>query len=153
MQRRYATCSGPCEGYRPVNAKGLCPTCNRLKDPVKGPRTVKERPPAKSYSKRAPTGELALFRQIWADRLHVSQVSGKPIEEFDVSCFMHALNKNTYKRFRLDPRNIFLVRKEEHHAYDNEGREALKTMAGWRKVFEMRDALMLESRPARLQSG
>lgn len=89
-------------------------------------------------------GYMKMYMEIWNERPHVSEISGLPIKEFNVSCFMHTLNKNTYKALRHDKRNVFLVLESEHHQYDNVGREALKKDGRWNKVFDRRIELLRE---------
>lgn len=95
-------------------------------------------------------GYMKMYLEIWLERPHVSEVSGKVIPSFDVSCFMHVLNKNTYSSLKLDKRNVFLVLKEEHHHYDNIGRDDLELLPEWEKVFKRHDELMLECSKGRI---
>lgn len=87
-------------------------------------------------------GYMKLYQEIWEERPHVSEISGKPIKEFSTWCFMHILNKSTYKALRHNKSNVFLVLPEEHHHYDNIGREELKQDPKWRKVFDRKLELL-----------
>src|SRR3990172_10387455 len=42
---------------------------------------------------RMPTGELAVFKEIWKKKEHISELSLKPILYFDIWCFSHILSK------------------------------------------------------------
>ena len=65
-----------------------------------------------------PTGELELFKKIWAERVHESFISGRPLMFFDVCFFAHVLPKGTHPQSRLDPENIVLLTREEHNLLD-----------------------------------
>ena len=120
------------------NGLGLCQYHNNK---IKSEK-AKSKPKPKQVSS---SGYMELYREIWSERKHVSELSGKPIPEFSVWCFMHVLNKNTYKKFALNKRNIFLVLTEEHHQYDNVGRKDLETEPMWSKVFERRIELLRDA--------
>lgn len=98
----------------------------------------------KVASKAKGQGYLELYKQIWDERPHVSEVSGEPIKEFNVCCFMHLLNKNTFSQIKHDKRNIFLVLPSEHDQYDNIGRKELTENPLWKPVFDRRLLLLRE---------
>lgn len=85
-----------------------------------------------------PTGELALFQAIWATRQHICQVSGEPIKEFDIRCFMHVISKKAYPAYRLFDKNILLVTPDIHHEYDF-GNKSKEMFA---KVNQLHDELI-----------
>ena len=60
------------------------------------------------------TGELELFKEIWNERIHKSEISGLPLSLFDVKCFHHILTKQAYPEHRLDKDNIILLTRSEH---------------------------------------
>lgn len=84
-----------------------------------------------------PTGELALFKEIWRDRLHISEVSGKPIRFFNVACFAHVVSKGSRPDLRLNPLNIILLTPQEHDLYDNHTHK-LQGLPEWGWVFELK---------------
>ncbi len=93
------------------------------------------------YSKRKKaTGELDLFVEIWNERPHISEVSGKPIKYFNVGCFSHILPKGQFKRFRLKKENIVLKTLEEHFDWTFNKHE-LKDREEWKKIFELETEL------------
>lgn len=96
-----------------------------------------------NFKPRKKTGELKIFKEIWNEREHVSQVSGKHLGEFNVCFFSHILNKGHYPRFRLDKRNIVLKTTKEHQSWETR-RHELKELEEWKWVFELRDKLRLE---------
>ncbi len=114
-----------------IFSKGRCRDCAG-----KSYAKPKQTPIKKSFPK--PTGELALFQAIWLSRPHVCEVTGIPIKDFSVHCFMHVLSKKAYPKFRLNHRNILLVAPNVHHEYDNGDR----SKPVFDKVRELHDALI-----------
>lgn len=74
--------------------------------------------------KKKVTGELELFKAIWAVRKHVSHFSGEVIQDFAPLHFMHVLSKakNQYPHFKLYPKNIVLGTEDEHYLHHNVAR-------------------------------
>lgn len=68
--------------------------------------------------KKGKTGELALFKEIWNERPHFCEVSGKPLKEFSVGLFSHVLTKGAYPGFRLYKKNIVLCTYEWHQTWE-----------------------------------
>ena len=98
-------------------------------------RTVIARTPIKAKFK-APTGQLEVFKEIWNERKHVSEVSGSPLM-FDVQCFHHILTKQAYPKFLLFKPNIILLTRDEHrqiHALSFE--DLIKKDSRWAMVQE-----------------
>lgn len=60
------------------------------------------------------TGELELFKEIWNERPHKSEISGSSLPIFDVKCFHHILTKQAYPEHRLNKENIILLTRSEH---------------------------------------
>jgi len=58
---------------------------------------------------RKPTGELAMFLEIWAEREHVCEHCGRPQPIFMVHCFAHIKPKGTYPELRLVKSNIRIL--------------------------------------------
>lgn len=71
----------------------------------------------KTYVKK-PTGELILFRTIWATRPQKCEVCKNTITEPTVSCFAHILSKGAYNQFRLLDRNIAILCADCHYKFD-----------------------------------
>ena len=42
---------------------------------------------------KQPTGELELFKEVWLERPHVSELSGEKLYFFDINNFHHLLTK------------------------------------------------------------
>ena len=59
-----------------------------------------------------------LFKEIWQERPHISEISGKPLYPIEHSQwhwqFAHVLNKGRYTKWKLEKRNIMLMLPEEH---------------------------------------
>lgn len=75
-----------------------------------------------------PTGEYEVFKMIWGERPHKSEISGRDLEaffgtDFWVNCFAHILNKGLYGKFRLLKENICLCHPDEHQLIDSSTKE------------------------------
>jgi hypothetical protein len=86
--------------------------------------------------------QLDLFKEIWAERPHVSFVSGKPVY-FIAWTFAHVLSKGAYPAFKLKKENIILLTPEEHYKLDHETHKA-KADKSFDKVFELASKLKTE---------
>jgi hypothetical protein len=80
-----------------------------------------------------------MFREIWEERPHRSEISGKKIKHFSLWCFAHVISKGSEPKGRLDKANIVLCTPEEHQLYDNVGVEGLKE---WEWVLLLKDLIL-----------
>ena len=68
------------------------------------------------------TGELQLFNEIWNEREHISEFTGKPLlPKGDYRWhhqFAHVLNKGRFPSMRLRKDNIFLCLPDEQMIQD-----------------------------------
>jgi len=64
---------------------------------------------------KAPTGELAMFKELWESQPHVSEFSGDKLWFFDINNYHHLLHKKPFPRFRLFKPNIIMLTRQEHH--------------------------------------
>lgn len=107
----------------------------------------KEKPFKKGFKplkkKRKSTGEKALFEEIWNERPHISEVSGKPLIEFDVRFFSHVIPKSTYPLFRFNKENIVLKTPQEHNDWQF-SQYKLVDDERWKFVFEKKEKLIRE---------
>lgn len=62
--------------------------------------------------------DLAFFKEIWNERPHVCEVSGDPLDEFNVCFFSHVLTKKSYPKFRHYKKNIVLCTFEWHQIWE-----------------------------------
>lgn len=84
------------------------------------------------------------YLQIWEERDHVSEVSGKALgEEPNYTYFAHILGKGSYPRFRHNPNNVMLMTFEEHYEFDHNTHKA-KNNPMFDKVFEKQRQLKIE---------
>lgn len=109
------------------------------------------------------TSQMDVFRAIWEERPHVSEVSGLPLapepEDWKneaqviawVSQFSHILPKGSYLAAKKDPKNIVLKTRGEHLLWEtlkyNGIRAAIEDGSidypeGWTKVCDLRDELL-----------
>lgn len=97
-----------------------------------------------SINYRETRSMLDFFMEIWIEREHVSQISGEPIEEFNIMCFAHVVNKNSYPEYKFSKEAVVLMLPREHHVFDNQTDIARKDKRfDW--VFEKRQELKLRS--------
>lgn len=99
-------------------------------------------------------GQYDLFKKIWAERPHVSFLTGKnlpenvPIEIW-LSYFAHCLSKGKYIRYRLNKDNIILLDPEEHALLD-QGTEDSRAIyeethhCDFTKIYELKEKLRQE---------
>jgi len=93
---------------------------------------------------RKPTGELALFKEIFLERNGKCQITGRDVI-FDPMSFMHILSKGAYPKFRLKKENILLVEPEIHYIYDNSDKETLLFEYPKAKIiYEIKEELKIE---------
>jgi hypothetical protein len=91
--------------------------------------TTKKRKPIKKVSdkelkRKQGTTEMDIFKEIWTERPHISELSGLPLPYKPnnvsqwVRQFLHVLNKGRFQSLRLDKRNIMLGTPDEHDHQD-----------------------------------
>mgnify|MGYP002737672136 CR=1 FL=1 len=115
-------------GKKPVQPKGAA-TLERLLGEGKVFK-------ASTLAPRKPTGEKAVFREIWDERPHHCEVCKVAIREATASNFSHLLPKGTYPEFRLDKRNIVLKCEACHEVWHKEGPGNLMLLVGWTDVCD-----------------
>ena len=95
--------------------------------------------------------QLQVFNEIWEERPHISEISGKPLTErggFGWHWqFSHTIPKGLYPSYRCEKFNIVLMTLSEHQFYENfttrdlEKPMYLKYQDKWDALFELRDKL------------
>lgn len=103
----------------------LCQYHNQLRlhgKPKHRTQTIKKRRYSETFNyctRWGFTKEMEMFKSIWETRPHVSFFTGRPVY-FHPAHFMHVLPKglNKYPHYRLNPDNIVLGNREEHHLAD-----------------------------------
>jgi hypothetical protein len=105
----------------------------KLKNVVSKQTVIKRTPIKVKY--RAPTGQLEAFKEIWACRPHVSEITGDKILMFDIKCFHHILTKQAYPKFLLFKPNIILLTRNEHRmVHDHSIEDLIKKDSRWEKL-------------------
>lgn len=98
-------------------------------------------------SKKKNSGELDLYVEIWAERPHVSFITGKPLGAFNICFFAHVLPKGTYPELRLLKENIILLLFAEHSLLDQGTRAQREAYAqknqpcDWSRIENLKDEL------------
>ena len=95
-----------------------------------------------------------MFLDIWDKREHISELSGRKLDEFYGrpqwhSIFAHILNKGQYPKFRLNQENIIMLHPSEHFLLDQgtqEQREkyAAEWLCDWSIVYDKKEQLKQE---------
>lgn len=66
--------------------------------------------------------QIKLFKKIWDNRSHYSEISGEPLERYTdelwLCIFAHILPKSHYPRYKYSEENIMLVTPSEHQLLD-----------------------------------
>lgn len=106
---------------------------------------AKPKPMKKRRETKGPT-QMDVFREIWAEREHVSEVSGLPLGDvLQPIFFSHLLPKGSYRRYKLDKRNIVLITADEHREWHEEGPDNLSRYVEWAPICERYYALRNEA--------
>lgn len=95
--------------------------------------------------KRKVTKELAVFLEIWNERPHMSEISGRYIREFSPYCFSHVLTKGSHPEMRLNKLNIVIVTPQEHRMWETEGFR-LVNIPEWDWKFKLKEFLKTRAR-------
>lgn len=119
---RYQICK-KCGKYRFIvnRTKCLCDDCNyrRLHQGMSRAEVRAEKSKAKKPKMRRATGELALFKEIWAERPHICTHCGKRLlEPLKPIYFSHIKSKGAHPELRLEKSNIELTCEECHQKYE-----------------------------------
>lgn len=89
----------------------------------------------KIKAKSKASGQLTLFKEIWNERAHVSELSGDKISMFDVFCFHHILTKAAYPKFLLFKPNIIILTRAEHRmVHDHSFEDLIKKDMRWAEI-------------------
>ena len=89
----------------------------------------------KIKAKSKASNQLALFKEIWNEREHVSELSGDKINMFDVFCFHHILTKAAYPKFLLFKSNIIILTRAEHRmVHDHSFEDLIKKDIRWAEI-------------------
>lgn len=118
----YAVCKGCGKVRHIVNrTKCLCDECNyrRLHQGLSRKDVAYRKHRERKSQFRVPTGELAMFKEIWMEREHVCVKCGKRLSEpMRVHYFSHIKSKGAYPELRLCKENIEMLCMECHHKYE-----------------------------------
>lgn len=119
---KFQICSG-CKQVRFIvnRTKCLCSECNykRLHNGKSRIEVRLERNRLKKPVFRQPTGELALFKEIWNERPHICTHCGKRLlEPLKPIYFSHKKSKGAHPELRLDKNNIELICEACHQLHE-----------------------------------
>jgi hypothetical protein len=78
--------------------------------------------------------------EIWAERPHFSEVSGRYLGEMPMSYyFSHVLSRGAYPELSHDKRNIVLMTLDEHQLW--EFGSVPKNDKNWDKILKLKESL------------
>lgn len=98
--------------------------------------TIHDTTKVKSKLKKANTGEFQMFKEIWNERPHVSELSGTKLPVFDTHSFHHLLTKQAYPEYRLVKENIVLLTRAEHRAvHDYSWQQLIEKDSRWETIY------------------
>lgn len=126
----------------------FCTSCVKPCD-VKSERSGFGSKPSTLSKVRKPTGERALFVDLWAKCGGKSEVSGAKLYPPEHALFVHQgshlLPKGTYPDYRLDPRNIAMVTPDEHEYWHSTPKGVLLADPRWAPIVARYKALQREA--------
>lgn len=115
--------------FKPVFGGKMCKSHQHLRTDKKPKELVKTRLKRQSIKakrqiplkKEELLKQWEFFREIWAERPHISEVSGTPIYGEPLSTyFHHILPKSKFKEWKFVKKNIIILTFEEHQKVEND---------------------------------
>ena len=92
--------------------------------------------------KSKPSGELEVFKEIWDERHHVSELSGKPLGKFNVCYFSHIISKGSRPDLRGSKENIMLMTFDEHQLWEFGTKEQMANSGiDFSKAYERKEKI------------
>jgi len=105
----------------------MCKPCSILQK-SKSKNNVKVNPKINIVT--SSNSQLEMFKEIWNERPHVSQISGKLLVGQDhpnwVGQFEHVLPKGAFPKWKFNKNNIWLMTFEEHFDLTNNTHKCMK---------------------------
>lgn len=100
--------------------------------------SIHNSPPKKIKAKGMTNNDVAVFKEIWKERPHVSQLSGTPLPMFDIWNFHHVLTKQAYPEYREHKENIVLLTRTEHRSvHDHTWEDLIAIDPRWSKIHDV----------------
>jgi hypothetical protein len=130
-----------------VFSKDYCKIHQHLRTDDKKPKPIKAISDKRKAYKSDPNNpkEIDIFNEIWNERPHVSELSGKPLP-YDKSnmamwvCqFLHVIPKGKSPKLRYDKRNILLGTLEEHNHQDRYNNFKLRQFELLREIYGVKE--------------
>jgi hypothetical protein len=117
-------------------------TCTTF-NPQPKVKSVKKKKAPYRYQKK-PTGEKALFQEIWDKRGPYSEIDNEFLGDINVCFFAHVIPKgqNKYPKFKLKPENIILMSFDQHHNWDNARHNCIGPQ--WDPIYALEESLKKE---------
>jgi len=133
-----------CEKEKYIYAKKMCMGCYGRAQKGKTNETKKNKRVGLLNNELS---EIAVYNEIWSERVHRSEVSGEPLLPKGHPMwhwqFSHCIGKGCYGKFKYDKRNIILKTPDEHILWENY-KHKIRDNPKWKWVFELEEALKQE---------
>ena len=133
-----------CEKEKYIYAKKMCMRCYGRAQKGKTNETKKNKRVGLLNNELS---EIAVYNEIWSERVHRSEVSGEPLLPKGHPMwhwqFSHVLSKGAFSKFKYDKRNIVLKSPDEHILWENY-KHKIRDNPKWKWVFELEEALKQE---------
>lgn len=78
---------------------------------------------------------LPFFKEIWDERPHISEVSGRTLPAFHPILFSHIISKGAAPSLKFRKDNIMLMTSDEHCLWEH-SKEQIKDIPMWKPVYE-----------------
>lgn len=132
-------------------SKGECVTCANIGYAKKAQEKKRNNPelykPKKinyrsKNGQKVCTADSKFFHEIWNERSHFSEISGKPLgDKYNPVFFSHILTKGSYPKFRHNKDNILLMSFEEHNEWEFSSRSTPMFKAKFKRALYIHDKL------------
>lgn len=135
MKKRLKECVD-CGRMRPIWSKGRCKQCDAI---FKG-YTIRKRKKKKKGEKT----QVDVFKEIWEERKHKSQLSGKPLGPDMKACYFAHINpKGSFPELKTAKWNIVLLTCKEHTLLDHDTEEnrqkyAEENNCDWSFIYKLK---------------
>lgn len=100
--------------------------------------SIHNSPTKKIKPKKGLNEDLAIFKEVWKERPHVSELSGTSLPMFDIWSFHHVLTKGAYPEYRHVKENIVLLTRTEHRTvHDHTWEDLIAIDPRWSKIYDV----------------
>lgn len=141
---KYGECK-ECTQEKAIYSKGLCQYCYWRNKASKSQYKPKPQPIKKRSSKgsKIASEDSKFFKEIWEERPHKSEISGKPLRTYSPTYMSHILTKGAYPKARHWKENIMLMTFLEHQEWEFADRSTAHFKAKFSKALKRYNDLLV----------